>query len=279
MKKAILPLTMLALAGTAFAQQAAVPQEKNIEVGAKFAYESHYVNRGIDQSDSNLQTTVNVGVGGYNSGYWALRAYGELAYMSPVSDEGNEADWTLGARANYADEYFLDFGYRFKSYPNGGVEHAYSMRRAYVNRSNELFLKVGRDVEFVTDEDWSRIIISGSVSYDWNLEQTTWEVSAEKTFESIFTNETDFAIGVTYGYITANDWVGDQLHGVGDPNNDYGYLTVKADLIYHLNTSTDLSFGVRYSYNNDHDRYIHGARVMSIDCNTFWWGVSLNFCY
>ena len=81
---------MLAIAGSAFAQQAA-PESNDIEVGAKFAYESHYVNRGIDQSDDNLQTTINVGYSLSNSGSWGFRAYGELFYMSPVSDEGNEA--------------------------------------------------------------------------------------------------------------------------------------------------------------------------------------------
>ena len=269
---------MLAIAGSAFAQQAA-PESNDIEVGAKFAYESHYVNRGIDQSDDNLQTTINVGYSLSNSGSWGFRAYGELFYMSPVSDEGNEADWTFGTRAVYEDEYFFDLGYRFKSYPNGGVEHAYDMKRAYVNRSNELFFGVGRDVELIDGNEWSQIIVAGSVSYDWNLEQLAWEVSVEKTFTEVFSHDTDISVGATYGYITANDWVGDQVSGLGSPNNDYGYLTLKADFIYHLNETTDLGIGARYTYNNDDERSIRGAKAMNIDCNTFWWGVSLSFRY
>lgn len=269
---------MLAGVGSAFAQQAA-PESNDIEVGAKFGYESHYVNRGIDQSDGNLQTKIDVGYSFSNSGDWGFRAYGELAYMSPVSDEGNEADWTLGTRAVYADEYFFDFGYRFKSYPNGGVEHAYEMKRAYVNRSNEIFLGIGRDVELFDGNEWSRVLLQGSVSYDWNLEQVAWEFSLEKKFEEVLTHDGNVVIGATYGYITAGDWVGDQVSGLGNPNNDYGYLTLKADYVYSLNTSTDLGIGVRYTYNNDDDRTIHGAKVMDIDCNTFWWGVSLTFRY
>lgn len=269
---------MLAGVGSAFAQQA-IPENNDIEVGAKFAYESHYVNRGIDQSDGNLQTTINVGYSLSNSGSWGFRAYGELFYMSPVSDEGNEADWTLGTRAVYEDEYFFDLGYRFKSYPNGGAEHALEMKRAFVNRSNEIFFRLGRDVDLVDGAEWSRVLIAGSVAYDWNLEQVVWEASLEKTFEEVFSKETSITVGATYGYVSANDWVGDQVSGLGNPNNDYGYLTLKADLVYNLNSSTDLGIGVRYTYNNDDDRTIHGEKAMDIDCNTFWWGVSLTFRY
>lgn len=270
---------MLAVAASAFAQQAA-PESNDIEVGAKFAYESHYVNRGIDQSDDNLQTTINVGYSFADSGSWGFRAYGELFYMSPISDHGNEADWTFGTRAVYEDEYFFDFGYRFKSYPNGRDYHTkMKMKRAEVNRSNELFFGIGRDVELIDGNEWSRVILAGSVSYDWNLEQVAWEVGIEKTFTEVFSRDTDIALAATYGYITASDWDGDQVGGNGAPDNDYGYFTVKADFIYHLNETTDLGLGVRYTCNNDDARSIHGKEAMDIDRNTFWWGASLTFRY
>lgn len=268
---------MLVVAGSAFAQQAA-PESNDLEVGAKFAYESHYVNRGIDQSDDNLQTTIDIGYSFANSGDWGFRAYGQVFYMSPISDGGNEADWTLASRAVYADEYFFDFGYRFKSYPNGR-DWAREMKRAYVNRSNEIFLGIGRDVELVDGNEWSRVILAGTVSYDWNLDQTSWEVSLEKTFDEVLTPEMSLTLGATYGYITASDWVGDQVGGLGAPDNDYGYFTVKADLVYNLNETTDLGIGFRYTCNNDDARSIHGVEVMDIDRNTFWWGASLTFRY
>lgn len=271
---------MLAIASSAFAQQAA-PESNDLEVGATFAYESHYVDRGIDQSDGNLQTTIDLGYSFSNYGDWGFRAYGQLFYMSPVSDEGNKADWTLGTRAVYMDEYFFDLGYRFKSYPNGGASKpnwgkASDMKRAQINRSNELFFGIGRDVELVDGNEWSHVVIAGTVSYDWNLEQTTWEVSVEKTFEEVFSRETSLTVGATYGYITCNDANGDQVGG-DDIENDYGYLTVKADLVYNLNSSTDLGLGVRYTYNNDYDSKVGKER--GIDANTFWWGVSLTFRY
>lgn len=261
MKKTILPLILFAATGSLFAQQAPAT-ESNFELGAQFGYESHYVFRGIERADDNVQAVLSAGYVLGGSGSWGYKAYGEMFYMSPISsDDNNEIDWKLGARAVYDDEYFFDLGYVLRTYP--GAEG--------LNRSNEIFFGIGRDLEFVQDADWSRVIVGGMVSYDWNLEQTSWEVYAEKTFEEVADPDLDVRVRANYGYITANDWDGDQDHGLSSPNNDYGYVAASVDGIYHLDNGTDLVLGVRYAYNNDNRP--------GIDNNEFWWGASISFRY
>lgn len=268
---------MLVAAGSVFAQQqetavVAAPESDGVEIGAQIGFESHYVYRGIELGDENTQTTVNVGyVLGGSSG-WGFKAYGEVFYMSPISsEESNEIDWKLATRAIYEEEYFFDLGYTFKTYPDSHN----------VNRSNEVFFGIGRDVELVRDADWSRIIIAGTVSYDWNYEQTSWEIYAEKTFEEVGTDELDLRVRVNYGYITSSDWNGDQKDwNKGSPDEDYGYCSASVDAIYHLTEATDISLGMRYAYNNSHERRLENGDVNhSVDCNEFWWGASVTFRY
>lgn len=265
---------MLAAAGSLFAQQnpAVTPVvADNFEIGAQLGFESRYVYRGIECADESMQAIVNCGYALGGNGAWGFNVYGEMFYNSPISsddNENNEIDWKLGTRAVYEEEYFFDLGYVFRTYPD-----------AALNRSNEIFFGIGRDVELVEGKDWSRVIIDGKVSYDWNLEQLAWEFSAEKEFKEVVDKNMDVVVGATYGYVTSNDWDGDQDHGLSSPSNDYGYLALTADAIYHLDNGADLVLGVRYAYNNDHGRYDDNGNKVSVDCNEFWWGASIRFRY
>lgn len=260
---------MLAAAGGLYAQDAAVaaPESNELEIGAQFGFESHYVFRGKSITDENMQATVNAGCSLGGTGDWGFRVYGEFFYEAPFDDEMNEVDWKIGGTAVYADEYYFDAGYIFRTYPNSGPAKG----KNSVNRENELFLGIARDVRFWQDAEWSQVKIGGTVSYDWNFEQISWEFYAEKTFEEVLVPEFSVNLRAVYGYITMKDANGDQWLGHGSPDNDYGYCQFSVDGIYSLNKTTDVSAGMRYAYNNDH--------IAGEDCNEFWWGVALRFRY
>ena len=283
MKKAILTLALASFGAVAFAQEAApsaVPANQPAYViSAKFAYESKYISGGQKHSNSNFQTDIALEYLLPTQGLDSLSLYGKFFYMSPISKQYNEAKLTGGLRGDFAQEYFFDLGYRFSGYPNSNghrAESAWEMNRPELNRSNETYIGIGRDVRFLDDAEWSEVRLSAYGYYNWNIEQYTIEVAAEKTFKHVFVDELDIYSKLAYGYACANNWGGDQHAWTQDLDSyDYGYFTAQVDAIYKLNETTSLSVGARYAYNNGDD----GIKSPNNDCSDFWVGASISFSY
>ncbi len=277
-KKSIVAVALASVALSAFAQEAQepAPEAENLSIGAKVAYESTYVYRGVEASGNNVQTTVSAEYSFAPTGSLGWSAYCELFYMAPIEREANKFSVKIGGFAMYEDEYFIDFGYKYTSYPNHGKVSRNAVDYSTVNRDNEIFIGIGRDIEFVQDAEWSVIRLFGYATYNFQFESLILECGVEKTFNDIFyVDGLGLKAQVMYGYINQNEADGDQGYRPNNWHDDYGYFSGSLDLIYSLTKNTDVSVGIRYAWNNNgNPRHLSG-----LDTSNLWVGIGLNFRY
>lgn len=230
------------------AKQAAT---NDLDLSAKFAYASHHVVNGMQHQQSNTNATIKAEYAFPAQGDFATDVAVELFYMSPITKRFNQADLTASSRTWWANEYFIDCGYTYTDYANGKGDKqlaaAWEMNRAVLNRQNTVFLGIGRDVDIIEGEEWSRIILAGTVSYAFNTEDFVVKASLEKVFENAIVNNLDLSFKVLYGYSNAGDYFGKG----SNISNDYGFVGASVEAKYHLTQTVNAVFGVAYDYNNE----------------------------
>lgn len=282
MKNIITVLAVSAFGVTAFAQQAPVqPVESPLAVSAKFGFESRYIKDGKRHVNENTQTNISLKYfsGASFSSDTEITPYVNFFWMSPTNNErkglpvSDEGILTLGSEFAIGDELMLDMGYTYTGWNDRGS--AVAMNRAYINRSNELFVGLSKYFPLLGDSEESMVKGSAYVRYDWNLEQLSYELSLEKNIE--LDDGMGLRLAATYGYIDANKATGDQRPaGIPKEGNDYGYVALSADLSYQINEGTDVGIGARYAYNNDGDDELWNDDNNS---SNLWWGAWINFRY
>lgn len=275
MKKTIITLALASFGAVAFAQnEPMATPASNFIIGAKIAFESEFISYGQEHSDENIQTTISAEYLIPSGGDFASSIYGNLFYMSPLTQSYNQATLTLGAKAVWLEEYFVDFGYIYTGFPNGGdgkrAARAIEMNDAMVNRENALYFGIGRDIDLIEGEEWSRVLISAYANWNWNCDQMSYELALAKVFDNVAIDELSIVAKVAYGYVDADKWAGDQ--GAPAIKNAYGYFASSVDAVYAISDGMKLNLGVRYAYNND------GNVGTNTDQN-LWWGFGLTCSY
>ena len=276
MKKIITALAVAAFGVSAFAQEASVPApERNFVVGAKFDFESRYVTQGKRRVNENTQTTISFKYFVPQTSDIGITPYADFLWMSPTDNQrnghdlSNEGSLTLGSEIAVGDVATIDFGYKYTGWNDRAS--AAAMNRAYINRSNEIFVGVNKTLSLIDGNEYGDIDALAYVRYNFNTEELSYELGLEKTFSW---EEVGLRLAAVYGYVDANDANGDQ--GGGNIHNDYGYIAVSADLSYQINSWTDVGVGVRYAYNNDGD---DSAFTSDNNDDNLWWGAWIRFRY
>ncbi len=278
MKHIITALAVAAFGVSAFAQEASTQPaaERDFVIGAKFDFESRYVTAGKRRVNENTQTTISFKYFVPQSSDVGFTPYADLFWMSPTDNcrngvtLSNEGSFTIGSEIAVGETVSFDLGYKFTGWNDR--ESAAAMNRANLNRSNEIFLGVAKTLSLIDGNENADVKGTAYVRYDWNCNQLSYELGLEKTFDF---DEIGLRLAAVYGYVDANDFLGDQNPGK-NYHNDYGYIAVSADLSYRINSGTDIGVGVRYAYNNDGDDLIAGED--NNDQNV-WWGAWINFRY
>lgn len=277
MKKLLSSLALAGLAGSAFA----AGNVDGLTVKAKVDFESEYIFRGKEHSDSNLQTKVQA--------EYALPAadaalYAGVFMMSPVAQVSNEVISFLGAKTMY-EGYLFEAGYTHYSYANRNSDAAYNPgtnggdyiaanNRGHYSDTNEVSFGVGTEIKEIAT-------VSGYIHYNFDLQQTTYEAAARRAFKGEDIGAAGFELIVAgfYGYVQANQENGDQREGTTAAyKNDYGYIGASADIAYAVSNTAKVGTGVRYAYNNDGNEDSLGRNSANTDEN-FWYGIWAEFKY
>ena len=85
----------------------------------------------------------------------------------------------------------------------------------------------------------------------------------------------NFDLGGYFGYLSAQDYAGDQ--SAPSWGNGYVYGGVTGDLVYNFNENVSASAGVRWSANNDGSTGYAGGDMGPQE--NLWFGTSLGFAY
>ncbi|MDR2512319.1 MAG: hypothetical protein LBD01_00720 [Puniceicoccales bacterium] len=281
MKKTLIAAAALAFGstGVAHAQSFQKMIFGPLSIDARLAAESEYVYRGKEHSDFNLQSRLNLEYALPTTGVGtAITA--DVFSMNPIEELANQLDVSLGAKVVYNDFLFrarwvyhtFPNQNRLSDLPSGGEQYVSANRPVY-NRSNELYLGVGSQIQD------SGVWIEGGVYYDINCSQLTYELNLGRDFT--FRAIPNFMLSLSgfAGYVNATAYNGDQRgESVGKWRNDYAYLGASADISYRVNEFSSLGVGIRYAWNNDGN----GNDTPNLEGNTrsnVWWGFWAKFSY
>jgi hypothetical protein len=289
MKKILATATLaLAASGVTAPLHAQLAQTllNSLAVTAKVGTESEYVYRGKEHSDFNIQTLVNVEYtlpstrADFNA-----NIYAGVVAVQPVTQAANQLDFKLGSKFDY-NGFTFDVGWIYHSFPNkntvahdylglplggfsGGYQDSITNRPDY-NRSNEIAIGIGRDIEAVR--------VSGYLYYDFNLEQLTYEANIGYKVPVPALGAV-IALNGFAGYVSAHSANGDQrAAGLERWRNDYGYLGASADIAFQLGNATQAGVGVRYAWNSDGNASDDLRLAGNTDSNV-WWGLWFKFSY
>lgn len=229
---------IIALAAMACAVSALNAQENELSVSATVAWESEYVFRGIQNSDSAFQPAVDLSYGGAYLGLWT---------SLPVNSKDNasrEVDIYAGYGLDVSETFSVDFGATVYYYPSV------------------------RDTNPTADKTTVEGYLGGALStllnpalyfyYDFTLENFTFEGSVGHSFA--INENVSFDVAGATGYV----FVETAVPGVNPLGDDYWYLQASIDLVYAFTENAAFSIGTRGSVNNL-DTYR--------DTN-WWWGAS-----
>lgn len=262
MKKVISTVTLATLiAGSAFAQTEVKVQEKESSwtpvIALKAGYENQYIFRGIPLTDEAFQTQGKA-TWDTSLGDFSLRFFNSNPINDGFDAYPTELDFGLDYAANITDNLFVMAGYTY--YTNKNVDWG-------VKRANEFYIGLG--------VEWEGLVAKANWFYDCNRNQHVWEgdLSYLLSLSQLGLENFGLEVGATVGYSMARDRWARQERDDLDDKNAYAYIAGRANVIYTINETADLSVGVRYAANNDHDS--HNYNYYASGSQNLWWGASI----
>lgn len=222
----------------------AFAQEEEISVTATVAWESEYVFRGKQFSETAFQPAVDMAYGGAYAGIWTSLP------VNSKDDASREIDIYAGYGAKAGEMFNLDAGVTVYYYPSVKDFDA----DAYKN-TTEIYAGASAD---------SMLSPSLYFYYDFRLEAFTVEGSASHSVEIM--DKTSLDLGGAIGYVWA-----DKVNSVVDDAPDYAYGSLSADLTYAFNDTASMAIGGRLSFNS-----LDEIDLAGIPDTNLWWGVSFS---
>lgn len=249
---------IIALAAMACAVSALNAQESELSVSATVAWESEYVFRGVQLSDSAFQPAVDISYGGAYLGLWTSMP------VNSKDDLSREVDIYAGYGFDVSETFSIDFGATVYYYPSRRDAGLYSLIPQDMN--NDGVIAAGEGITpaqqaAAADRTTVEGYIGGSFAtllnpslyfyYDFTLENFTIEGSAGHSFA--VNENVSFDLAAATGYV----WV--------DGGQDYWYVQGSVDLVYAFTENAAFAIGTRASAND--------LDAPARDAN-WWWGVS-----
>ncbi len=236
MKKLTTMIALTVLSSGAFAQ------EEELSIKATFAWESEYIFRGVQLSETTFQPAVDMSYGGAYAGIWTNLP------VNSSDDASREIDIYAGYGTKVGDMYNLDAGLTVYYYPSVKDFNP----KAYKN-TTEIYLGSSLD---------SMLSPSLYLYYDFRLESFTIEASVNHSFEIM--EKTSLELNGSIGHVWA-----DKIDSVTDDAPDFFYGVLKADLVYAFNDNASFSIGSRVSFNGLDKDEGEVAKESNL-----WWGAT-----
>ena len=236
LKKLTLGLAGLALLSGA--QTAA--QAQQLSISTTWAFESEYVFRGVQFSDSSIQPDLSISYGNANLGAWAALPIGDEA-----DNFSDEIDIYGGYGFSLTDVVSADVGFTYYTFPDF---------------TNGFFDEDVNTFEIFTGFAFG-VPLAPSVYfyYDFDLETFTVEGSAGYTFP--ITDTTSVVLGGYLGHVEP------------DGSDSSQYYGVTADVSYGFSDNSSGSIGVRWA-GNSNDTFYGDFQGAATEDNSVWFGLS-----
>lgn len=238
---------LLASAGSAYAGDASL--------STTLGYESRYVFRGVQYSESTIQPGVTVGYKGFYLTAWANLPIGDADFV--VTPEWQEVDLVAGWRAPLGKKVSIDLGVTYYLYPNR------------MSGFGDVYKEDGSGLGFNTVEPYVGLVVTAPLSpklyvyHDFMFD--TWTVQGSVAHSIPVAKKLSFDLSGATGYVF------DDTGGT-----DYLYGNAGANLTYALSESASAYVGVRYGGSNIAGGSIYDDGIAgTTDPSGFWWGIGL----
>ncbi len=267
MKKLIATLAIAGAMGVSSLSAQTGDSLSDLSISGTFDFETEYVFRGIQFSQTSFQPSVEFGFpvlgGDLYTGVWT---------NLPATGTANEVDLYAGYAYPVTDIVTVDAGFIYYWYMNsqaatGNTVPAYI--EPYVGASFDVLLSPALYLYYAVDQNggtnsFSALTIEASIGYSFDLSEY---VGAEGI---------SFDVGAYVGYVIPDNSV-----NAGMQSGFYGGAT--ADLVYAFSENVSSSVGVRYSnysasgVNNTAGPTASYSRINSQ--NNVWFGATVGFTY
>ncbi len=241
-------LAAMAMIGAAGAATSASAEE--LTLSTSWAFETEYVFRGVQFSETSFQPDVSLGYGGFYLGAWAAL---------PVGDDdvafGDEIDVYGGYDFGLTDLVSGGVGFTYYTFPDASSGFFDTLDEDEGTGANtfEIFATFGFDTFLAP---------SATVYYDFMFGTVTLEGGIGHSIPLAEALSLDF--GTTIGHVFDDD-----------DGGDYTYYQATADVSYAFTDSVSGAIGARYGMSSE-DTFFDDINNGTFQDNSFWFGASLS---
>lgn len=252
----------IAMIGAFAVGAASLSAQNELSISSTFGWESKYVFRGQELAEEIFTPSIDFSYGGAYAGIWAAL---------PVDGEyGNEVDFYAGYALPLGENFNLDVGATYYTYPDAGDD--------FFDGVNTFEVYAGTSFD---------VLLSPAlyVYYDFDTENLTFEGSIGYSIPVSDMIAIDF--GAYLGWVNIGKHEEFQVPEgplLRSPRySDYTYYGASADVVFTLTENATLSAGVRWAGSTedtfgdfDFDEWDDFLEDEARDDdNAFWWGVAL----
>jgi uncharacterized protein (TIGR02001 family) len=229
---------------------------QSVEVSTTVAFESRYVFRGLQFSETSIQPAINLSYGNFYLNSWFNLPIGDDDLV--VTPGGEELDLIAGYSASLNDLISYNIGLTYYVFPDLASGFFDVLREdgdGLGANTLEPYVGVAFDVALAP---------SVYLYHDFFLDTTTVQGNVSHSFP--LSEKTSFDLGGYIGYV---------LDDAG--GTDYLYGTASADLYYTLSDIGSVYTGLRYGGSDIAGGAVFAAAIhRPRQAGGVWWGVWIN---
>ncbi|MEL7028545.1 MAG: TorF family putative porin [Pseudomonadota bacterium] len=221
---------------------------EELSISATWAYESEYIFRGVQFSDSSFQPSLDISYGAFYIGAWAALPVGDndVAF-------GDEIDLYAGYGFDISDLVSADVGVTYYTFPDAASGFFDTLDEEDGTGANTVEPYVGFAFAVPLDP---------SVYFYYDFMFDTFTLQGDAGYSYPLTDEASFDLGAYVGHVFDDD-----------DDADYTYYGVSADVGYAFADNASGSLGVRWGGSSE-DTFFDDINDGTVQDNSFWWGLS-----
>jgi len=240
-------LSLLGLCAPAYAE--------TLTVETTVGFESRYIFRGVQFSETSFQPAIQLNYGNFYGGAWLNLPIGDDDLV--VTPGGEELDLYAGYSFSPSEGVSLDFGVTYYTFPD------------LTSGFFDIFEEDGDGLGANTVEVFAGVSFEAPLSpsfyiyRDFMFDTFTVEGGVSHSFP--LSEKTSFDLGGSLGYV------------IDDDPGDYLYGSITANLSYALSDAGSVGAGLRYGGSDiPGGSFIDDSISGTAKSSGLWWGISFN---
>lgn len=228
-------------------------QAESVSLEATMNFESRYVFRGVQYSESSFQPGIELAYGSFYAGTWMNLPVGDYDQSARMAYD--EIDIYAGYGFEVNDSIYLDAGINYYTYPDSADGFFDTYDRDEETGSNTFEAYAGISAALPMDP-------SLYIYYDFNYE--TVAVQADASYSYPLGEKTSVDLSGSVGYLSVP----------GEDADSYTYGNLALDLSVYLSENGSVSGGIRYGGSGlEGGGIVDDYALEEYKSTAFWFGI------